>query len=154
VSEVTARHVDAVPTVMVRREVPAAGLPAGIPAVIMPMFDEVYRGVPPGGFGGHNAVLYQADADTWTIEVGMTVPPGAEVPPGVRQSHLPAGEVAVLLHTGSYAEIPAAHAQIQEWIQEAGRQPAGVTWEIYGHPDEDDDERDVAVEIHHLLTPT
>jgi effector-binding domain-containing protein len=85
---------------------------------------------------------------------GVTIRSVAAVPTAVTRSELPAGDVAALVHRDGYAAIPDAHDQLRRGIEAAGRQPAGVTWEIYADPDEDDMARDVEVEIRHLLAPT
>jgi effector-binding domain-containing protein len=154
VSDVASRHRDAIRTVVVRREVPAAGLPDGIPAVIMPMFDEVYGVLPRGGLGGHNVVVYTPGTDTWTIEVGVTVPDGAEVPPTpLTESQLPTGEVATVVHRGPYDGLARTHDGVQRWIGDHGRRWAGTDWEIYGDPDQDDMNAPVPVEVQYLLAP-
>jgi hypothetical protein len=147
--EVTRRSVVAVPILVVRREVPAAEVAAGIPALIMPMFDRVYAGLPRGGLGGDNVVSYRPGPGSWTIEVGVTVPAGADPGPvdGLVHSELPAGEVATTLHRGPYDRLGEAHGRVQRWCTDHGAHPpAAHYWEIYGDWREDPAELETEVQ--------
>jgi len=55
----------------------------------------------------------------------------------VAPSSLPAGQVAVTVHRGPYAELGSAHRAVLDWCAAQGRRPAGPRWEVYG-PHRDD----------------
>ena len=100
---------------------------------------------------GHNVMLYRHHANgvDVAVEVGVQVtrpfPPSGRVVP----STLPATETATTVHTGSAAEIGAAHAAVRAWCAARRREVTGVSWEIYGDPDPKTGHFDV--EIHWQL---
>ncbi len=67
--------------------------------------------------------------------------PIADLPGGPRRSfdgvgdvqpgELPAGQVAVTWHVGSFDAISVTWAALGTWISEQGREPAGAFWEVY-----------------------
>ena len=77
--------------------------------------------------------------DKVDVEVGFPVagpPPGipalADVPAGeVGTSELPGGPAAVILHEGSYDDLPSVYDRLQAWIRDQGRQDGSGPWETY-----------------------
>jgi effector-binding domain-containing protein len=79
------------------------------------------------------------------VEVGVQVAKRFEPSGRIVPSTLPGAEVAATVHAGTAAEIGAAHDAVRDWCTAQGRRPAGVSWEIYGHPDPATGHFDVAV---------
>ncbi len=63
---------------------------------------------------------------------------------------LPAGQVAVTVHRGSFAGLDSAHRAVLDWCTAQERQPAGPRWEVYGP--HSDDPAQVWVEVYWLLS--
>jgi effector-binding domain-containing protein len=70
-------------------------------------------------------------------------------PVTVVTSRLPGGKVATAVHRGDYTRLGDTHAAVREYLDAEGLEPAGPTWEIYGHWHEDPSE--LETEIYHLL---
>ena len=69
--------------------------------------------------------------DEFDLEVGFPVAEPIEPSGRVVPSTLPGGDVATVLHTGPYDEVPPAYAAIGAWIAEHGYVSAGAPWEAY-----------------------
>jgi effector-binding domain-containing protein len=120
------------------------------PALWPGLLDEVWaflRTTPGLRTDGHNVMLYRRTSGVVqvAIEVGVQVtehflPSGRVVP-----SKLPAAEAATTIHTGTPAEIGAAHAAVRAWCSAQRREVTGVSWEIYGDPDPQTGHFDVAI---------
>jgi effector-binding domain-containing protein len=93
---------------------------------------------------GHNVALYGPNG----MEVGVVVDRTFEPVGDVRSSALPAGRIAHATHTTGYADLHRTYAAIEEWCAAHGHRLSGVSWEVYGDPDEHDH---VDVEICFLL---
>ena len=68
-------------------------------------------------------------------------------------SWTPAGLIVTTTHYGPYGRLQQAHAAIRGWCAEQGCVPAGPSWEIYGHW-QDDWNRDpsrISTEVFYLL---
>lgn len=50
---------------------------------------------------------------------------------GMRAIELPAGPAAQLTVTGRHEDLPAAHAELDAWLAQQQRTPAGPRWEVY-----------------------
>jgi effector-binding domain-containing protein len=61
----------------------------------------------------------------------------------------PSGEAATTLHVGPYDRLGEAHAAIDRWRAEHGREYAGVSWETYG--DWNDDPTQLTTRVSYLL---
>jgi effector-binding domain-containing protein len=124
---------------------------ARLGADIVRSLDQVWpvlreQGVP----AGRNLVLYLgAAAGELTVDVGVEVGPEFSDQGNVRRTTTPAGEVATVAYFGDYSGMAPAYNALGEWIREQARKPAGVSWEIYGHWD--DDPRTRRVDIYMLL---
>ena len=66
-----------------------------------------------------------------TIEAGVPLSIAAEGVDDIQAGELQGGPVAVGVHAGSYADLPAANAAVERWIEEHGHQVAGAPWESY-----------------------
>jgi effector-binding domain-containing protein len=92
-------------------------------------------------------MLYWDDAPH--VEVGVELGVPCQLTGRVIASALPAGQVAMTVHRGSYAGLGAAHRAVLDWCAAQGRQTAGPRWEVYGPHSEDPAE--VWTEIYYLL---
>ena len=114
------------------------------------MLDEVWAflGATPGlRTDGHNVMLYRPggpDAEI-AVEVGVQVIGSFEATGHVVASTLPAAETATTVHTGTPAEIGAAHDAVVAWCAAQHRELTGARWEIYGDPDPETGRFDVTV---------
>jgi effector-binding domain-containing protein len=94
---------------------------------------------------GHNVALYaQGRRMEVGVEVDRTFPPAGVVV----SSQLPGGRIAHATHTTGYGDLHKTYEAIRQWSNEHGHDTAGIQWEIYSDPDEDDH---VDVEICYLL---
>ena len=136
----------------VRREV----LIGQIAGVWQPALDLVWaflRARPGLRSDGHNVFLYhhgpgrsapmQVD---FGVEVTRTFEPAGEV----FATETPAGQVALAVHVGRYAELAKTHEAIHRWCAAHGRVIADQSWEIYG--DWNDDESKLETTVVYLLS--
>lgn len=113
------------------------------------LLDEVWACLRAGGIRGgcRNVMLYLDDRPSVEVGVELTVP--CELTGNVVASSLPAGEVAMTTHHGSYAGLGAAHDAVVGWCRAEGRALTGVRWEVYGP--HRDDPAEVWTEVYWLL---
>ena len=114
------------------------------------LLDEVWTCLRAGGVqrGCRNIMLYLDD--TPHVEVGVDLLVPCTLTGRVVASTLPAGQVAMTVHRGSYAGLGEAHQAIQDWSREQERNLAGPRWEVYGP--HSDDPGEVWTEVYYLLT--
>src|SRR5579862_605707 len=106
----------------------------------------------PGIRRGHNLFLYhhpQRRGDPLAADFGVQVFEPFEPSGNVRAVETPGGEVARVVHRGSYAEMGAAHAAIHAWCAAHGRSIGSASWELYG--DATDDPADLETTISYVL---
>ena len=120
------------------------------PALWRTMLDEVWallRARPGLRTEGHNVMLYRSGIRgvEVAVEVGVQVTDSFEAAGRIVPSRLPAAEAATTVHTGTPAEIGAAHDAVRAWCSAQRRKLTGVRWEIYGDPDPQTGHFDVAV---------
>jgi effector-binding domain-containing protein len=96
---------------------------------------------------GHNAMLYRNDIPEVevAVEVGVQVTESFAALSRVVASTLPAAETAATVHTGTPAEIGAAHDAVRAWCSAQRRELTGVAWEMYGDSDPQTGHLDVVV---------
>jgi effector-binding domain-containing protein len=143
---VTIERTTACPTAVVR----ANTTWREFPTLWRPMLDEVWaflRSTPGMRTEGHNVMLYRNGirAGEVAVEVGVQVTRSFEAVGRVVPSTLPAAETASTVHTGTPAEIGAAHDAVRAWCFARRRELTGVSWEIYGDPDPQTGHFDVTV---------
>ena len=143
--EVTVQFVAARPTAVV----PATTTWAQFPALWKELLDEVWACLRAGGVdhGCPNVMLYRDDVPH--VEVGVELRQPCPLTGRVVASTLPAGEVAMSVHHGPYADLGEAHQAVHDWCAAHGRRPAGPRWEVYGPHRADPAE--VWTEVHYLL---
>jgi len=120
------------------------------PALWRTILDEVWaflRARPGLRTEGHNVMLYRSGIRgvEVAVEVGVQVTDSFEAAGRIVPSRLPAAEAATTVHTGTPAEIGAAHDAVRAWCSAQRRKLTGVRWEIYGDPDPQTGQFDVAV---------
>ena len=142
VSEAT---VDARPTAVVA----ATTTWPEFPSLWKELLDEVWACLRAGGVdrGCRNVMLYLDDVPQ--VEVGVELTQACPLTGRVVASRLPAGDVAMTTHWGSYADLGSAHQAVVDWCRLRGRTTAGPRWEIYGP--HRDDPAEVWTEVYYLL---
>ncbi|HYM28762.1 MAG TPA: GyrI-like domain-containing protein [Steroidobacteraceae bacterium] len=143
--EVTILDVPARPTAVVR----ATTTWQEFPTLWKSLLDEVWACLHAGGVtrGCPNVMLYLDD--TPLVEVGVELRVPCALTGRVVASALPAGQVAMTTHRGSYAGLGAAHRAVLDWCAAEGRAPAGPHWEVYGP--HRDDPAEMWTEVSYLL---
>jgi effector-binding domain-containing protein len=97
---------------------------------------------------GHNVFLYHHPAtrnDSMDVDFGVEVVREFAVSGEVRPVTTPTGEVATLMHVGSYDRLGESHDAIHAWAAANHRSFAGMSWEIYGDWNEDSDKVETTV---------
>jgi effector-binding domain-containing protein len=119
------------------------------PTLWRELLDEVWACLRAGGIqrGCRNIMLYLDD--TPHVEVGVELLVPCALTGRVAASALPAGQVAMTVHRGSYAGLGEAHQAIHDWSQEQERKLAGPRWEVYGP--HSDDPAEIWIEVYYLL---
>ena len=87
--------------------------------------------------------------DVPRVEVGVALRQACPLTGRVVATTLPAGQVAMTVHRGSYAGLGEAHRAIRDRCAAHGRTPAGPRWEVYGP--HRDDPAEVWTEVYWLL---
>ena len=130
-----------------RRDDDLAGVPGAVAAVCSTRCGAACAR--PGiSRGCRNVMLYRDDVPN--VEVGVALDQPCPLTGRVTTSALPAGQVAMTVHRGSYAALGAAHQAVADWCAAHGRRPAGPRWEVYGP--HHDDPAEVWTEVYHLLS--
>lgn len=144
--EVTVDEVEARPTAVVA----ATTTWQAFPTLWKELLDEVWACLRAGGIqrGCRNVMLYIDDVPQ--VEVGVELVQPCPLTGRVVRSALPAGEAAMTVHWGPYAELGAAHGAVLDWCEQHGRRPAGPRWEVYGP--HRDDPAEVWTEVYYLLS--
>jgi effector-binding domain-containing protein len=88
--------------------------------------------------GGHNVVVYfDGGRPQFRVEIGADVLAPFEGSDGVFCSATPSGRVATIRHIGPYARLAEAHSALLAWCEENRHRRTGVSWEVYGHWNDD-----------------
>jgi effector-binding domain-containing protein len=82
------------------------------------------------GAGRHVALYWD---DQINLEVGVELETPFAGHGEVVGSATPAGAVATTTHLGPYGRLHEAHQAVRQWCADHGYEPAGPSWEIYGH---------------------
>lgn len=111
--------------------------PGQIGERILGLYDRVYTflGTSEVKQVGHNVALYLNDQIE--LEAGVIVAAPFEGTATVSCSSLPAGRAAHTVHYGPYSQLGSAHDAVLRWCQDQGLVTTGVSWEVYGHWNDD-----------------
>jgi effector-binding domain-containing protein len=103
------------------------------------------------GAGRHVAVYWDGQIN---LEVGVEVDAPFAGFGEVIGSATPAGLVATTTHYGPYGQLHQAHQAILRWVAANGHTPAGPSWEIYGHWQNEwnNDPSLIRTDVYYLLT--
>jgi effector-binding domain-containing protein len=144
--EVTIKQVTARPTAVV----PATTTWQEFPTLWRDLSREVWACLRAAGIqrGCRNIMLYLDDVPH--VEIGVELTQSCPLSGRVVSSELPAGEVAMTTHWGSYAELGAAHQAVHDWCAAHGRRSGWPRWEVYGP--HHDDPAEVWTEVYYLLS--
>jgi effector-binding domain-containing protein len=119
------------------------------PTLWRELLDEVWACLRAGGiYRGYRNIMLYLD-DTPRVEVGVELLVPCPLTGRVVASALPAGQVVMTTHYGSYAGLGEAHQAIHDWSQEQEPKLAGPRWEVYGP--HSDDPAEVWTEVYYLL---
>jgi len=140
--------VEAVPTAVVRGDVPADELPAFFDGA----FQRLPRTLAGQGVQPRSAAFglyHRPPSATVDVEVGFVVDrpvrPDGDVAPG----SLPGGRVARLVHVGGFDGLGSSWERLFAWVQEQGLTPGEVFWEVYlTQPAPDMDPAELRTELH------
>ena len=104
---------------------------------ILQLFDLVYAFLETAKVkqAGHNIAVYLNNVVD--LEVGVPVTAPFEDTATVYCSSLPAGKAAHTVHYGPYSLLGGAHDAVLQWCEDRGLALTGVSWEIYGHWNDD-----------------
>jgi effector-binding domain-containing protein len=126
-------RVEPVLTAVIRDRVPQRDLARFVPAACGEVWSFARRaGLPKPG--RHLALYLDAKG---SIEVGVEVSAPFTGNERVVCSRLPGGLVATTAHFGPYGSLGEAHRAIQQWCSEHGRRMTEISWELYGHWNEE-----------------
>jgi effector-binding domain-containing protein len=112
------------------------------------------------GLGGATVGMpfarYRDNGDgTFVIEGGAAVVEHVDETDRIKATTLPAGPAAKLVHVGPYEGLPTAHATIDKWLADTGREAAGDPWEVYAtDPGEEPDSSKWVTEVYYPLKAT
>jgi len=82
----------------------------------------------------------KVDGNQMTFEAGYPVKELLIGTEKVRPGDLPVGEVASVIHEGSYDSLDQTHEILRHWIAGQEKVPAGAPWEVYlTDPNEEED---------------
>lgn len=104
-----------------------------IPAFIGGAFGEVVAALDAQQFvpSGPPFGRYRIVDDGFDVEAGFPTSSTVAATGRVEPTVLPGGPVATTMHVGSYDEVSAAYAAVQEWVGSSGYVVAGDPWECY-----------------------
>jgi effector-binding domain-containing protein len=86
--------------------------------------------------------------ETMDLEVGFPTDRPIEPDGSAEAGELPGGQVARLVHTGSYDGLGGAWQRLGAWIAEQGLTPGETYWEVYlTEPSPDMDPADLRTEL-------
>lgn len=125
-----------------------------VPARFRFSLDQVYAAATRHAIAldGQNVFVYRAGSTPLAdVEFGVGVTEPFAPVGRVVYSQVPGGEVATTTHWGDYAALGAAHDAVVTWCRGNGHSLAGVSWEVYGHWNDDPAKR--RTDVFHLLRP-
>ena len=117
---------------------------------ILHLFDLVYAFLANAEVkqAGHNIAIYLNNHID--LEVGVPVTAPFEDTANVFCSSSPAGRSAHTVHYGPYSRLGDANRAVQKWCKNQGEATSGISWEEYGHWN--DDPSLLRTDVYWLLT--
>ncbi|MEP6495377.1 MAG: GyrI-like domain-containing protein [bacterium] len=123
-----------------------------VPSQFRLLLDQVYAAAQNGAIAldGQNVFVYHAGpSNTADVEFGVgTQRPFAPIG-RVAYSEAPGGNAATTTHWGDYSALGAAHNAVVAWCKAERHTLAGISWEVYGHWNDDPAKR--RTDIYYLL---
>jgi GyrI-like small molecule binding domain len=149
--DVRLEQVSSRPLAVVRRRATSQELSKVVPDACGAVWS-VVRAQQLKGAGRHVALYLDCQIN---LEVGVELDTPFAGHGEVVGSATPAGAVATAVHFGPYQRLHEAHQAIREWCARHGYEPAGPSWEIYGHwTDEcNSDPAKIRTDVFYLLKP-
>jgi effector-binding domain-containing protein len=119
-------------------------------------FDRSFSRIPPAltdqgvAIAGPAFALYHGPPTTTAdLEVGFATDRPVRPDGDVRAGSLPGGQVARLVHRGSFDRLTESWGQLRAWIEARGLTPAHDLWEVYvTEPSPDMDPADLRTELY------
>jgi effector-binding domain-containing protein len=129
-TDIEVQQRDPQPVVSVRATVPTAQLAATQGEALQALWNHLQQHkIRPEG---PPFVRYHTFGDVETdVELGIPVAEGAAGEGRVAVGELPGGTLVSAWHLGSHDRLQDAYADLQTWLKEHGREPAGAAWEVY-----------------------
>ena len=135
----------------VRREVAPGAVGSAFGPALQQVWDFI-RSQPGLWTTGHNIFVYYDSKQPGApivCDFGVEVTRTFETVGEVYATETPGGEAAVAVHRGPYDRMHETYNAIAAWMTANQREPAGLSWEIYGDPTPDP--ADTETTIVHLL---
>jgi effector-binding domain-containing protein len=111
-----------------------------VPSRFREFLDQVYAAARSGSIAvdGQNVFVYRRVSDG-TADIDFGVGARATFDPVGRVEYVltPEGDAVTTTHWGDYAQLGAAYRALFDWCAAEKRTLAGVSWEVYGHWDDD-----------------
>jgi effector-binding domain-containing protein len=128
-------------------------LPRELPRFVPAACGEVWSFVRKPGMpkpGRHIALYLDGKG---SIECGVEMAGPFEGTERVVCSRTPGGLVATAAHFGPYGSLGEAHRAIQRWCLDHGHRTTGVSWELYGHWQEEwnRDPSQIRTDVYYLV---
>src|SRR5262245_59526448 len=133
-------------TVVISTHSPVQDLPRVIPQTLEAVGSYLNEiGQQPSGapvVSYHNMDMQNLD-----VKIGFLSPQNVPGKGTVQPVSIPAGKVASVMHTGSYAKIVEAHDALHRWLTDKGYESQGVFYEVYLNNPDDTPEDKLKTEI-------
>ena len=94
-----------------------------------------------------------SEGETFEIEAGFIVPDGTKGEGEIVAGELPAGRVAMAIHTGSYEGLPKTYEAIIASLAAKGETTSNTSWEVYISDPGSTKPQELKTEIYLLLEP-
>jgi len=140
--EVTKRHVEPQPVVVIRKRVKRSEIAAAIGGQLGRIGHHLQKSG--ATIAGQPFTRYHDwGPGVVTIDIGIPVRGPVASADDIVVGELPGGPVATTTHPGAYDQLGAAHAAVQVWIEDNHFTARGAPWELYvtdpvEHPDPKD----------------
>jgi effector-binding domain-containing protein len=94
------------------------------------------------------ARYWAVNVDRIDVEAGVVVASALAGTGDIEAGSLPGGDAAILEYFGPYGDMEPAYRELEKWVRDQGRQPAGSPWEVYySDPEQEPDPQKWRTEI-------